>query len=474
MSHPDPDIAAFFEVQRARGECHPLAHTQLTFDQAKTWLLRRHPFYGSFLLSLEQEWSWSVPTAGTDGVKIMYNPEACCDFASKQWRFLFVHEIEHVAHLHAFRRKNKDPMLWNVACDIIINELILADGDFEATPGILLPVDDPKTGMKWAKYSGQSPEWVYKDLYDNAKKIAMPAPGQGTQSQGTPDQSQPGSGQGGQGGDPKGPAQAGSQLGADGKLDAGKLGDRTTGGTQAGKEVRHVKIDWLHGDVLPPADLDEQGMEEARRKAEHLRATATFHARAMGKANDSAVVEPGQRQRSWQLELNEFVSQVIDKDDYSWAKPNRRYVPQGIYYPTLTGQAKPKLMALAVDISVSISVDQLNLMLEELGALLASHTNLSFEVYFVNTQITHQRRVSAEDLPLAFDVQGCGGTDFRPAFVDIEEKGLPIDGMIYFTDLECNRYAIEPEFPVIWLNFDQPCNPGDNWHPPYGKVVNMV
>ena len=207
-----------------------------------------------------------------------------------------------------------------------------------------------------------------------------------------------------------------------------------------------------------------------------MAATAAYHAQAMG-SNPERVqqVLSGQKKpANWQMQLRNFVSSVVEKDDYSWAKPNRRYVPQGIYYPTLTGNKPPKLMALVIDISVSVSIDQLNKMWEEVAGVIQTHPNLSFETYFVNTEITEQRRISIADLPLDFDVKGYGGTSFAPAFQDIDDKGMEVSGLVYFTDMESRDYAPEPDYPVIWLNFDRPITKGGRYFPPYGEVVNMI
>ena len=169
----------------------------------------------------------------------------------------------------------------------------------------------------------------------------------------------------------------------------------------------------------------------------------------------------------------------MEKDDYTWARCNRRYIDQGVYLPTLGGTKPPKLMAIAIDTSGSINQEQFKMFQDELSGLLASNPNLTFLTYFVNTQIQERKRLRAEDIPIKLQVRGGGGTNFRPAFDDIDETGEPVSGLIYFTDLECWDYGAEPEYPVVWLNFGQRRELGSSdpytsdMMPPWGDVVNM-
>jgi len=465
--------ASIMEQRKALGDNTPLMHTQANYDTAKHWLLRHHAFYGSFLVSLACEWNFDIPIAATDGSRIMYNPETCADLTQAEWRFLMAHEVMHVAHLHSFRKKERNHKLWNIACDITINELITESTNFHAVKGALLPIDNPDAGLMWAKYAGQSPEWIYKDLYDNAEEEDGDGQGQEDSDSHAQDNR---AGGGGEKGNQSQAQSTAAQIDSQGNLDPDKLGPRSQAGNEAGKEKRHVKIDWLHGDVLPPCDLTDAERNAAATQVKQLAAKAAYHAQAMGSNQELArqVLAGNVSPSSWQMKLRNFVSSVVEKDDYSWAKPNRRYVDQGIYYPTLAGNQPPKLMAIVIDISVSVSIDQLNKMWEEVAGVIAVHPNLAFETFFVNTQVMERKRIGYADLPLEFDVQGCGGTCFRPAFEAIEKEGLEVSGLVYFTDMECYIYAAEPDYPVIWLNFDHPIHLGQRHYPPYGEVVNMV
>lgn len=69
-----------------------------------------------------------MPTAGTDGKKVLYNPKFINDLPEKQQVFVFAHEICHVAFEHIFRSEGKDKEIWNIATDSVINAILKEDG----------------------------------------------------------------------------------------------------------------------------------------------------------------------------------------------------------------------------------------------------------------------------------------------------------------------------------------------------------
>lgn len=429
----------------------------LAFDQAKRWLTRKHPFYGSFLLSLEIVWDAQCPSVGaTDGKKVYLHPTRCEALKAKEWRFLLVHEIMHVAHLHMFRKKKRDNMVWNIACDYTINELIIEDGAFSAIEGGLINTEWP----------GESPEFIYKEIMKNAKTTPTTGHGpMGPGRDGDPGQDQQPGGQGGTG--------QGSGQPQDGNTPGTGCSD-----TGSGVTSRQLKVDWTHGDLMvDPATLDDAEEAMIKTKVKQMTFEAAMYAKAMGKDNALAqrVLKDQAPKRSWQLQMHDFINTALEKDNFSWAKPNKRYIDQGAYIPSLVGTAKPRLIGIGVDVSGSISDEMLKLFEEELSGILSEHTKLRFDTYLVDTKIVKHTEISAQDIPVDLGAMAGGGTSFRPAFEDIETKGTPLSGFIYFTDLECSDYPPEPAFPVIWINFGRHSDVKDQYrYPPFGEVVNMM
>lgn len=87
-------------------------------------LRRKTPFFGALALFLEHVLDEQVPTACTDGREVRFNPKFVDSLASAELDAVMVHELLHAALLHIPRRRERDPLLWNVAADIVVNGII--------------------------------------------------------------------------------------------------------------------------------------------------------------------------------------------------------------------------------------------------------------------------------------------------------------------------------------------------------------
>jgi predicted metal-dependent peptidase len=72
--------------------------------------------------------SEQVETAATDGKRIFLNQNFVERLSSDELEGLLVHEVLHMALLHVTRKQARNPMRWNIACDIVINAMIVDAG----------------------------------------------------------------------------------------------------------------------------------------------------------------------------------------------------------------------------------------------------------------------------------------------------------------------------------------------------------
>lgn len=138
----------------------PTPEEQKALDKAKIALMNRPKatFYCEIGFSLKYRWTCSIPTAATDGIHMFLNPKWFLELAAEERLGLVIHEILHVAYMHPLRKGSKNHKIWNIACDHVINLIILQSG-------FQLPPD----GYHDPKYTGMSAEQVYDDLIKNAK-----------------------------------------------------------------------------------------------------------------------------------------------------------------------------------------------------------------------------------------------------------------------------------------------------------------
>ena len=111
------------------------------------------------LLNLPRTFTSEVQTAGVNGINMVINPEFFLELPESERRFLLVHEAWHIGLMDIIRLGDKNPEVWNQACDHYINLMV----DDQKDP--LLKFID--MGLKDNKYSGWEKEDIYKDLMQN-------------------------------------------------------------------------------------------------------------------------------------------------------------------------------------------------------------------------------------------------------------------------------------------------------------------
>lgn len=97
-------------------------------EAIKRKMLVKYPFFGSVVASVGYKENKDIPTAGTDGKVIHYNPEFLKGLSVEEQTFVFAHEVCHIAFNHILRSEDKDPTIWNTATDAVINAFLKRDG----------------------------------------------------------------------------------------------------------------------------------------------------------------------------------------------------------------------------------------------------------------------------------------------------------------------------------------------------------
>ena len=110
------------------------ANTDLIYD-AKRKMLAKYPRFGSEIAvaNIEFKDNLKYHTAATDGKNIYVDPNYFASLSENDRLFTIAHEIMHIKFMHMFRLKDKsgvkrDPELWNIATDAIINANLERDG----------------------------------------------------------------------------------------------------------------------------------------------------------------------------------------------------------------------------------------------------------------------------------------------------------------------------------------------------------
>ena len=127
-------------------------------------------YIGVQLLQLNVVETKDVPTMAVDGKSLFYNAEFVAGLSDRKGESIVIHEGWHIALGHCLTRGNRDPRLWNIACDLAINSYLMSS-KYDISGGCI-----PTVG-KYAKYpAGKSAEWYFAEL---AKDPPPPSQGGG-------------------------------------------------------------------------------------------------------------------------------------------------------------------------------------------------------------------------------------------------------------------------------------------------------
>lgn len=405
--------------------------------RARTTMVMEYPFFASLALRLTFKEDTTCHTTWTDGKTFGYNPDYIKILSREKLVGLTAHTVMHPACGHHKRRADRDPDIWNKACDYVINPILL-DAGLTLPDGFL---HDP--GLE-----GKSAEQVYTHLKAGQTDTSdgeqnpddTPAQHNESQTQEDPKADPPN--------DPDQPESF--------RPSTDDTADPDSPDTGPAGEVRD-------GDSAPsPGTFDnsETDWDEAL-------VQAATNARAMGKLPkgvDLFVKDKFSPALPWTDLLAQFIQQSA-RSDYTWSQPNRRYIHQDLYFPALVSDQLPE-MAVAVDTSGSVRQEELERFGAELSAILSMNP-AQVHLMYTDLDVNRYETVSPWDLPFDFNPKGGGGTDFRPPFDYIEQHHISPFCLIFFSDMECRLFPKQaPNFPVLWIKV------GNGGYPaPFGTTI---
>lgn len=398
-------------------------NAQMKVDRCITRLLMLYPFWGSLTLGLEIQPSTSIPTMATDGVRLFFNP----DYVNKQYEEILctdlAHEDGHVMFFDSYRRGNRDPKRWNIACDYRIN-LYLRDSGLKLGDDYL--IDE--------RFRGMDAEKIYnilsQDPDDPANKQA---------------EEKGGCGCGGLKDHPSQPSQDQEDQGSDGD------GEDSESDSQ-------------------PSSTSLSGADFGEAETMMQIAQAMNFAKAQGKlpgSIDELVDEILNPKIRWEQELERFMENC-NQDDFTWQVPDRRFLNQDMYLPGLESEGVDEFVVV-LDTSGSM-IRYIPQCLSEVSKVASVLKFRKLHIMYVDSKVQHVDEYTKGDLPIKPGrTYGGGGTSFVPAFAWLEEQSITPKGMIYLTDTYGSFPKVPPPFPVLWtVPID--CKARDI---PFGEMVRI-
>jgi len=351
---------------------------------ARIGLLLRHSFFGNLATRLQlinaDEW---CGTAATDGQKFYYNSRFIMLLKVKEVEFLVGHEVLHVVYDHMGRRGTRDPQIWNIADDYTVNADLKRHkvGQFITSVPCLYE----------AKYDGKPAEEIYDDLMKNVQKISL----DDLLDQMIDDH----------------------MDGEEGEEGDGEDGD----GEKQGK-----------GRPRMSAEEKERVRQEVKQAI--IAAAQGAEAGSIPKGVERLIRDTTNPQMPWRELLQVNLTSAI-RNDYSWARPNRRSWHMDAIMPGMTPGEEIDV-TVAIDMSGSISNKQASMFLSEIAGMMGSFSGYKVHVFCFDTKTYNPADFTSENMDLIdeYEPMGGGGTDFDCIFDYLKENAIDPKRLIVFTD----------------------------------------
>jgi len=412
--------------------------------KARVQLQKEKPFFSFLTMQLK---FIEVPDmlkneAGGIGIdkygNLYYDPIYIGKMTDDELKGSLCHEVMHCALEHLVRCNGREPQLFNISSDIVINNMIIKDG-MSLPSNVYVPRygNIEVFGVKLKNLDDKTSEEVYDKLWrklskDHKKQLkAMKKFLDGLGDKGF-DVHYYDDGKG---------------KGKDGK---GKSKGIKTGSN--GQKPNDKEVNWKKALIDACTHARQRGNLPAGME------------RIVGKLLETYI--------DWRGLLYRYITSQIPID-YTWARPSKRSFSLGYYLPAVEKETLDVMVA--VDTSGSISDKELAKFLSEISSIVNSFKNVELTVIDCDCRVNgiHQmRNATVSDVMSKIKLKGGGGTSHIPVFDWINKNKPNSKFVIAFTD----GYTEFPDksqvkMPVLWVLAGDWRTSKDKF--PYGKVIEL-
>jgi predicted metal-dependent peptidase len=346
--------------------------------KSRVAMLLKYPFWGPLAARLKLEEVEWCKTIATDGRKFYYNSNFVQKCSDGELIFGFAHELGHIIFDHMTRRGSREPGVWNMAGDFVINNMLIREN-----VGTRITVVDILADRK---YEGKTADEVYDDLMANATVIKMPFD---------------------------------DHLEMDGEGDGdGKDGDKDGKGKPKFKKLSE---------------------EEQKALRDEWREAVIQAAKNAGAGNCPGDIERLVRDITAPvMDLKDLLRIQFSgsvKSDYTWMRPNRKAWHTGAVMP---GQLPGEELDIVVALDASGSIDE-RMLADFLGMVQGSldqFTSYKVRVITFDTDVYNEDTFTGDDGRGMdeYNIKGGGGTDFTCIWQWMKDNEVQPHQLVVFTD----------------------------------------
>ena len=456
-------------------------------------LILNSPFYASVLLNQKIICDNSKPTFSVNGKTLKYNEKFLDSLTHDEIVGVLAHEVEHLARHHHLREKGRNHKEWNEACDYAINPLLVQAGfklPKEALIDPSFPIGECAENIyrsiqqkKQEEQSKKEQEKKDKEEKDNAEKQNDPNGNPEPDDNGEPQEdSQSGKSEKNDKKDDKDENdndESDNSDDSDNESDDSDSGDNegngngnsddeSENGNGSGESEENDDNAGGFGEV---EQNDNKNLGEEEEKIEVIVQQAIQAAKTRGKlpAHLERLNNEVPPSVDWKEELAKFLNERAS-NDYSMAKPNKRFMNTGFIMPSLYSKVFGEVVMIR-DTSGSIGQNEADKFMAETKSLLEVYEQNGqapkLTIIDCDSEIHQIREYEGED---SIPLMGGGGTDFNKPFIHVNQSDINPICAIYLTD-GWGPVSIEnmPNCPVIWCLICH--NPSFVESVPFGECI---
>ena len=357
---------------------------------ARVGLLLRHPFFGNMATRLRivaaDEW---LGTAAVDGRNLYYNTQFFNAMNNKEIEFVVAHEILHMVFDHMGRRDDRDPVIYNISADYIVNNTLVRDR-IGTIPSIVKCYQD-------FKYEGWTSEEVYDDVYEQAE-----------------------------------------QNGKEFLKQLGEMLDEHLDADGDGGESDGDMSEDINGNSTSKSQ-PKYSKEEAKQIKDEIKENMISAAQSAGAGNVPGAVarmikELTEPKMNWREIIRQSIQSTI-RSDYTFSRPSRKGQMSGAILPSMDFEQTIDV-AVCIDMSGSIGEVQGKDFLGEVKGIMEEFPDYNIKVWCFDTQVYNEDDFAANDGKdlLDYELMGGGGTDFMANWTYMKEQDYVPKKLIMFTD----------------------------------------
>ena len=370
---------------------------QKKLSRACAQLMIKHPFFGSLVYQHEIQLSDQVETAAVSQDKrMLLNPKFVADCSPQQLIFLIAHEVMHIVFAHAARRGDRQHELWNIACDAVINEILISEGVGEFIEG----------GVRIVGAETETSEKIYSRLMQHQ------------------------------------PNNSNNQGDGNG---SGRNKDRCDSGYRGKLTIKDLPE---QAEQMTESEIRNE-IAEGKLKLGQAAAMARMQGK-MGSGLSRIVDQLLESKLPWYQLLERYVTAKADQR-YNWSHPHRRRL-NICYMPSRERQPAMGSIVLGIDVSGSISNEEVAEFVGHCKAIFElCHPKKVYVVYCTTVVEAVDEFESGEEIVPRKNVW-CGGT-YMPAIMDwIDEHDIDPDVCVTFTD-GYTDYPNDDQVPcdLVWV-----------------------